>query len=160
VADLNDLLLGDKLPAYPPSWRGQLPAESVTPMNRVCCLAAVDSEGTELLGAALRGAGESALAVIAPLDVVGLAKLAPGILIADVDRLEVDPLEMLRRLRFVLPDCIIVVYTAMREESWVRDCHLAGANCLLCKDSGEDELISGLRQVIRSGCWTDPRFAA
>src|SRR5271163_1159840 len=98
-------------------------------MTRVCCMAAVETDRIALLSAVLKGAGESALTILARLDVVELAKLAPGILIADVDRLEVDPIEMLRRLRFVLPECIIVVYTAVMEEYWVRDCHLAGANC-------------------------------
>jgi DNA-binding NarL/FixJ family response regulator len=136
------------------------PLKAFKPMNRVCCLAAIDLQGIELLGAALRGAGESALAVVTRLDVVELAKLGPGILIADLDRLDVDPLEMVRRLRFVLPDCIIAVYTEVMETSWIRGCHLAGANCLLCKGSDEAELISSLKHAIRSGCWTDPRFAA
>ena len=98
--------------------------------------------------------------MLGSLNVPELAKMAPDILIVDLDRLDVDPLEMLRRLRFVLPGCIIIVYTAILECNWARDCHLAGANGLLCKASDETELVLGLVQAIRSGCWTDPRFAA
>jgi DNA-binding NarL/FixJ family response regulator len=123
-------------------------------------LAAIDQSRVELLGAALKGAGEPALAIVSRLNVGELAKLSPDILIADVDGLEVDPLEMLRRVRFVLPECIIVVYTGIMERYWARDCHLAGVNGLLCKDSEEADLVSGLRQAIAIGCWTDPRFAA
>ncbi len=129
-------------------------------MARICCLGAVDLEGVALLSAALGRAGEEALALLGGLNVPELAKLAPDILIVDLDRLDVDPLEMLRRLRFVLPGCIIIVYTAILECNWARDCHLAGANGLLSKASGEAELVLGLVRAIRNGCWTDPRLVA
>jgi DNA-binding NarL/FixJ family response regulator len=129
-------------------------------MARVCCLAAIDPEDVAILGAALRGAGEPALSIIAPLDVVDLAKLSPDILIIDIDRLEMDPLEVLRRLRFVLPECLIVVFTGIMQHPWSRACHLAGANCVLSKESVESQLATGLRSAIWGGCFTDPRFAA
>jgi DNA-binding NarL/FixJ family response regulator len=129
-------------------------------MARICCLAALDATDVPLLAAALKGAGEPALTIIAHLEVAELSKLGPDVLVADIDRLEVDPLEMLRQLRFVLPDCVIVVYTAIAEPSWSRACHLAGASCLLSKESRESQLISGLQGAIRTGCFTDPRFAA
>ncbi len=129
-------------------------------MARVCCLAIVDPEEVALLGAALKGAGEAALSILAPLDVAELAKLSPDILIVDIDRLEIDPLEMLRRLRFVLPECLIVVYTGIMQHAWSRACHLAGANCVLSKESLESQLSDGLRSAIWGGCFTDPRFAA
>lgn len=84
----------------------------------------------------------------------------PNTLIADVDRLLVDPLQVVRQLRFVLPACILVIYTRTTEQAWARDSHLAGATCVLSKDSNESQLANGLRNAIRSGCWTDPRFAA
>ena len=129
-------------------------------MARVCCLAVADPEEVAILGAALKGAGEAALSIIAPLDVVELAKLSPDILILDIDRLEIDPLEVLRRLRFVLPDCLIVVYTGIMQHPWSRACHLAGANCVLSKESVVSQLSNGLRSAIWGGCFTDPRFAA
>jgi DNA-binding NarL/FixJ family response regulator len=135
-------------------------AESVIPMARVCCLADVDPDDVALIGAALKGAGEAALSIIARLDVSELGKLAPDILIVDIDRLEIDPLEVLRRLRFVVPECVIVVYTGTMQHSWSRACHLAGANCVLSKESPESQLSVGLRSAIWGGCYTDPRFAA
>jgi len=129
-------------------------------MGRVCCFAEIEPERTTELGAALKGAGESALAVIAHLDVPALAKLSPDILIADLDRLEVDKLEMLRRLRFVLPECIVAVFSGNMLYPWSRECHLAGANCMLSKESTASELAKGLHIAIRGGCYTDPRFAA
>jgi DNA-binding NarL/FixJ family response regulator len=129
-------------------------------MSRVCCMAAVDPEEMVLLGAALKGAGESALSIVGRLDVAELAKLLPDILVVDLDRLEIDSLELLRRLRFVLPDCLIVVYTGTLLHSWSRACHIAGANCVLSKESSESQLSTGLRSGILGGCYTDPRFAA
>ena len=129
-------------------------------MARVCCLAAVDPEVILLLGAALKGAGESGHTIVARLDVGALGKLAPNVLIADIDRLEVDPLEALRQLRFVLPECLIVVYTAGVEPSWGRACHLAGASCVLSKKSPESQLTAGLRRALHTGCFTDSRLAA
>ena len=45
-----------------------------------------------LLGAALKGAGEPGLTIVADLDIAALGKLAPDVLVADIDRLKVDPL--------------------------------------------------------------------
>ncbi|MGA2759708.1 MAG: hypothetical protein ABSF08_05215 [Candidatus Cybelea sp.] len=129
-------------------------------MARVCCLAAVDPEEIQLLGRALSGAGETGNAIVAPLEVAALGRLAPDVLVADIDRLEVDPLEALRQLRFVLPECVIVVYTAGMASSWGRACHLAGATCVLSKESSEPQLAAGLRRAFQTGCYTDPRFAA
>jgi len=67
---------------------------------------------------------------------------------------------LLRRIRFVLPECVIAVYTGVMDRTWTRACHLAGANCLLSKDSSERDLAAGLRGALASGCYTDPRFAA
>jgi DNA-binding NarL/FixJ family response regulator len=129
-------------------------------MARVCCLAAVEPKAIPLLGAVLKGAGEVGLTVVANVDVAALGKLAPDVLIADIDRQEVDALELLRQLRFVLPECVIVIYTGAASRAWGRACHLAGASCLLSKESREIQLTSGLRRAIETGCFTDPHFVA
>ena len=127
-------------------------------MARSCCLAGIDSGDVELLRAALHTSGAVTRAAIAPLDVTELGTRDPELILCDVDGLAVDPLEMLRRLRFVLPDCIIAVYTGVITREQARACHLAGANCLLSKDSTVQELALGLRGALSSGCFTDPRF--
>jgi DNA-binding NarL/FixJ family response regulator len=128
-------------------------------MARVCCLA-VDPKDVPLLGAALSAAGEPSLTTIARLDVAALGKLSPDVLVADIDWQKVDPLEMLRQLRFVLPECVIVIYTGTATRAWGRACHLAGASCVLSKESRKALLVSGLKRAIQTGCFTDPRFAA
>jgi DNA-binding NarL/FixJ family response regulator len=129
-------------------------------MASVCCLVAIESQDTARLTAALKAAGERPLALITHLDVPELARLAPDILVADLDALDVDALETVRRLRFVLSECVLAIFTSATTVAWGRACHLAGANCLLSKGSSESELASGLRHAIRGGCYTDPRFAA
>jgi DNA-binding NarL/FixJ family response regulator len=96
---------------------------------------------------------------LARLDVAELGKLSPDVLVCDIDGAEVDRLELLRRIRFVLPACTIAVYTSHVTRAWGLACHLAGVNCMLSKDSNEHSICRGLRSAIRNGCYTDPRFA-
>jgi DNA-binding NarL/FixJ family response regulator len=141
-------------------WRSTpLHGESVTNMARTCCLAAIAPEDTLLLTTSLESAVEHAETSVVQLDIAVLNMLSPDILVVDIDELKTDPLEALRQVRFILPDCIMVVYTNSTEPSVVRACHNAGANCLLSKSSDEAQLTSGLRNAIFSGCFTDPRFS-
>jgi DNA-binding NarL/FixJ family response regulator len=135
-------------------------SESVHIMARACCLVAVAPKDIPLLTAALAAAVEHAATTIARFDIALLNALAPDVLILDIDDMKGDPAESLRQLRFVLPECIIVVYTCSTQSKVVRDCHNAGANCLLSKSSSEAQLVAGLRLAMWSGCYTDPRFVA
>ncbi len=113
-----------------------------------------------MFSAVLKAAGELPLATLARLDVPELGKLLPDVLVCDVDAAETDSLELLRQIRFVLPECLIAVYSGTTARAWAVACHLAGANCLLSKGSDERQLAKGLRGGLRNGCYTDPRFAA
>lgn len=137
-----------------------LPIESVVRMAYICCLAGLDRIAVPTLSAALRAAGAPALATVSRLNVTELGKLAPDLLVCDVDAVDVDRLELLRRLRFVLPNCLIAVYTGVMKRTWGMACHLAGANCLLSKAADEAALAEGLRDGLLIGCYTDPGFAA
>jgi DNA-binding NarL/FixJ family response regulator len=46
------------------------------------------------------------------------------------------------------------------DADWSRECHLAGAGCLLSKSATRAELVVGIREALESGCYTDPRFHA
>ncbi len=129
-------------------------------MVRTCCLAGIGSDDVAKITGALRSADAPALAVIAPLRAVEIARLRPNLCLCDLDSLETDSLEFLRQLRFVLPESLIGVYTGRLERTWAVECHLAGANALLFKGSNVEHLAEGLRRVIASGCYTDPRFVA
>lgn len=129
-------------------------------MGRACSLVAIASEDIPRLTAALVGAFGQVETTVSLLDIPVLNALAPEVLVVDIDRLETEPHEALRRLRFVLPDCVIVVYTGSTPFSVIRGCHSAGANCLLSKHSSEEQLTSGLRSAMWNGCFTDPRCVA
>lgn len=125
-----------------------------------CCLAGVSPTATGLLTEALDGAGCHLPLVAGPINVTQLGLTSTGLLIVDIDALDVDPIELLRMTRFVLPHCIIAVYTNRRSLEWVRACHIAGANCVLSKESSKAALVFGLKRTLAIGCFTDPKFAA
>jgi DNA-binding NarL/FixJ family response regulator len=127
-------------------------------MANQCCLAGINGDMASTFNAAFKAAGAPAPATNAGLDVRELRKIGPDLLVCDIDALDVDPLELLRRVRFVLPRCTIAVYTDCMNQAWAVECHLAGANCVLSKDSDLRSISKGLRSALRSGCYTDPRF--
>jgi len=128
-------------------------------LARACCLVHVAHTDILRITAALSAAVPEAETTIALLDNAILNTLAPDVLVIDVDGLATDPLEALRQLRFVVPECAIVVLTNSAKPSFARECHNAGANCLLSKFSSQEQLATGIRFALRSGCFTDPRFS-
>jgi DNA-binding NarL/FixJ family response regulator len=129
-------------------------------MPRICVLAGIDGAALPILAAALKGAGEKSRPIETELDVRAIGHLRPDVLIGDVDGIDIDPLELLRQIRFVLPSCIIAVYSNDHHRKWGAACHMAGVNALLSKSSTAAELTAGLEGAMESGCYTDPRFAA
>ncbi len=124
------------------------------------CLAGIDSADTPRLGAALELIGSSPPDIVETIDVPAIGAIEPDLLVMDVDGLQTDPLEALRMTRFVLRESVIAVYTGRIERSWGRQCHLAGASCLLSKLGSDDRTVVGLLHAIHSGCFTDPAFEA
>lgn len=124
------------------------------------CLAGIAAAAVPSLTAALASAGCQLPAIADRVNITQLGLSRPDLLVADIDDLEMDPIEMLRMTRFVLPNCMIAVYTAKRSLAWVRECHIAGANCVLSKESGKAALVFGLKRTLSVGCFTDPKFAA
>jgi DNA-binding NarL/FixJ family response regulator len=129
-------------------------------MPRVCCLADLPPDAVTLFVNVLKKAGAPMLAAVQRINVAEIGKLAPAVLVCDLDALPTDPFEMLRQLRFVLADCVLIVYTGSEKRDFGLQCHLAGANGVLSKGSTLDQLAAGLRASLRSGCFTDPRLAA
>jgi DNA-binding NarL/FixJ family response regulator len=127
-------------------------------MGRRCCLAGIERDKLPVLSAALKGTGEKSRAVKAALDVRALAELHPDLVIGDIDNLDVDALELVRQIRFVLPSCVIAIYSDDLRKSWGLECHMAGANCVLSKASTVGELTTGIADALSSGCYTDPRL--
>jgi DNA-binding NarL/FixJ family response regulator len=91
------------------------------------------------------------------LAVAKIAQHAPRAMLVDLDNVQTDPLECVRQLRFVLPQCAIVVVLPDSTESWAAQCHLAGASGVLSRAS-LPRMLAGLRRAVRHGCFTDPSF--
>ena len=132
----------------------------MAPSHRVSCLARIDPAAVELLTTSLASVGHVLPVVVAQIGVTELGLLAPNVLVLDIDALDVDPIEDVRMLRFVLPACMIAVYTSVLDGKWALACHMAGANCLLSKQSSATQLAAGLRSALSTGCFTDPGFRA
>jgi DNA-binding NarL/FixJ family response regulator len=94
------------------------------------------------------------------LGVAKLARYAPRVLMIDLDHLRSDKLESIRQLRFVLPNCVIAVISSNSERSWTRQCHMAGANGVLCSGGDTRRVLAGLRRAVQTGCYTDSGSAA
>jgi len=122
-------------------------------------LAGNSAASIPLLTASLLAAGYETPTVTPGIRVSDIGRAAPDILVLDIDEAETDPFELLRRMRFVLPACIIAVYSATMRRAWARSCHLAGANCLVAKSSDGPRLVTGLKAAFATGCYTDPRFS-
>jgi DNA-binding NarL/FixJ family response regulator len=91
------------------------------------------------------------------LAVAKIAQHAPRAMLVDLDNLQTDRLECVRQLRFVLPQCAIVVVSSDSQEKWAAQCHLAGASGVLSRGS-VPRMLAGLRRAVRHGCYTDPSF--
>lgn len=113
-----------------------------------------------LLTAALLSLAFDSPGIAERINVTELGLAAPHIVVLDIDDLDIDPFELLRMIRFVVPMCVIAVHSGRLEQSWALSCHLAGANCLLSKASNAEQLAAGLREGLTSGCFTDPSFVA
>jgi DNA-binding NarL/FixJ family response regulator len=94
------------------------------------------------------------------INVTELGLEAPDLLVLDLDDVDTDPIELLRMTRFVLPTCVIAVYSGKLRRRWARSCHLAGANCILSMESDKMQIAAGLQQALTIGCFTDSRFIA
>jgi len=124
------------------------------------CLAGIDTAVVPGLITSLTLIGSSEPVTVCDIDVAALGKLEPDVVVMNVDPLLIDPLESIRMTRFVLQSSVIAVFTGKLEHSWGLACHLAGANCLLSNKGSADQTTLGLLHAMRSGCFTDPAFAA
>jgi DNA-binding NarL/FixJ family response regulator len=114
-----------------------------------------DDRVAEFLSGMLVRAGFDAPQRSNAVRVAAIGAHAPDVLMIDFDHLRNDRLESLRQLRFVLPECTIVVLTSTLQVTWAKKCHLAGANGVLAAAGSEPELLEGLQHAMLTGCYTD-----
>lgn len=123
-----------------------------------CCLIAQPGSRARFLSALLTGMGADLVTVAERVTIGALAPLRLDFLLIDAEQFELDPLETLRMIRFVLPNCVIAIHTDAGGSTWPFECHLAGANCVLLKGTAAADITTGIRRTLRTGCYTDPGF--
>jgi len=117
-----------------------------------------DEESTHSLTEVLLGAGYDHPQHSHDLAVAKLRTYAPNVLVVDFDHFKSDKLESIRQLRFVLPECSIIVVSSNLKITWAKQCHMAGANGVLSTQSSARHMVGGLGFAVKSGCYTDPAF--
>jgi DNA-binding NarL/FixJ family response regulator len=108
--------------------------------------------------ATLSGALGNVDITIALFDVAMLHALNPAVIVVDIDSMKTEPLEALRQLRFVLPNCALVVYAGRLTPSQLPALRNAGSNAVLAKGSSDAEVVAGLRCTTAGGFFSDPNF--
>jgi len=103
----------------------------------------------ELVGAAGDGAEAVRLAVDAGADVV----------VMDLSMPVVDGVAATRELASRAPSCRVLVLTSFSDQARVSDALHAGADGYLLKHAEPEEILDGIREVVRGGSPLDPAAA-
>lgn len=82
----------------------------------------------------------------------------PDLIFVDVDFSSQEPLRFVSLIRTLLPKALIAVYTSMRSAEWAKAVRFSGANAVLTKSAERTEIVTGLRQMIETGEYTDIRL--
>jgi len=76
-----------------------------------------------------------------------VADLRPSVVIMDIEMPRQDGLLATRRIRELVPNCVIAVVTAHRDPEWVSRAAQAGASAFIPKDGSLSEMIDVLKRV-------------
>lgn len=83
----------------------------------------------------------------------------PDAAVVDLALPDGDGVSLIRRLRRVAPECVVLVLTMTRDEATVQACLEAGASGYLLKDSAPDSLVPSLRTVAEGGIVLGPHVS-
>ena len=103
----------------------------------------------ELVGTASNGAEAVRLTVESRADVV----------IMDLSMPEVDGVAATRELASRVPSCRVLVLTSFSDQARVSDALRAGADGYLLKHAEPEDILDGIREVVRGGSPLDPVVA-
>jgi DNA-binding NarL/FixJ family response regulator len=103
----------------------------------------------ELVGTACNGAEAVRLTVESGADVV----------VMDLSMPEVDGVSATRELAGRVPSCRVLVLTSFSDQARVSDALRAGADGYLLKHAEPEDILDGIREVIRGGSPLDPAAA-
>jgi len=103
------------------------------------------------LAQALTDAGFTVATMHETLSLEEIARSNLAALFVDVDYLDVEPILAIRQLRSVAPLMTLCVYTRRSDEEWTRACEAAGADCVIGKTAGIDEIAAAIEDSMRAG---------
>jgi len=78
---------------------------------------------------------------------------APHVILIDLVMPGLSAAETIRRLKHLVPDCNIVVFTSFAEDGMLRETLQAGAIGYLLKDASRHDLVSAVRSVAQGQPW-------
>ncbi len=83
----------------------------------------------------------------------------PDAAVVDLGLPDGDGVSLIRQLRRVAPECVVLVLTMTDDEATVQACLEAGATGYLLKDSAPESLVPALRTVLEGGVVLGPQVA-
>ena len=89
-----------------------------------------------------------------------LDRLAPDVVLLDLELADLDGVEALRRLREIAPQLKVIVYTSHDEEDYIIQAAELGVDGYLLKGSPKEEIVGAVRSVNEGGTAIESAVAA
>jgi len=86
-------------------------------------------------------------------------ELRPHIVLMDITMPEMDGLEATRRLKALLPECLVLALTVHEDKQYLMEMLAAGASGYITKQAAADELIAGIHAVAAGNVYLQPALA-
>ena len=86
-------------------------------------------------------------------------RLRPNVLIVDMMMPGLNGLEVLRQVKQRLPQILVIVLSMQSADPYVTEALQAGASGYVLKDSGQNELIDAVRQVVDGHRYLSPKLS-
>ncbi len=87
------------------------------------------------------------------------AQVRPQIVLMDITMPGMDGLEATRRLKALLPECLILALTVHEDKQYFMEMLSAGASGYLTKQAAADELVSAIQAVAGGNVYLQPALA-
>jgi two-component system response regulator NreC len=81
------------------------------------------------------------------------------VVLMDITMPEMDGLEATRRLKTLLPDCLVLALTVHEDKQYFMEMMAAGASGYVTKQAAADELVAGIRAVAAGNVYLQPALA-
>lgn len=87
------------------------------------------------------------------------AEVRPQIVLMDITMPGMDGLEATRRLKALLPECLVLALTVHEDKQYFMEMLAAGASGYVTKQAAADELVAAIRAVAAGNVYLQPALA-